>query len=83
MVNTIILGGSGRDLTKILSRDFPSGITKRNKIIRAVVRIRNRYPPNKNVEGYNYVRPFFPCNFLSYFRLGVNIDMLLLKKLHK
>jgi len=83
MVNTIILSGSVRGLTKVLSRHFPGGATTCNEIIRAAVRIRNRYLPNENVEGYNYVIPFFSCNFVLYFRLGINIDMLLLKKLRK
>jgi hypothetical protein len=59
----MILGGSGRGLTKVLSRDFPGGATKRNEIIRVAVRIRNRYLPNENVEVYNYAIPIFSLLF--------------------
>jgi hypothetical protein len=68
----MILGGSGRGLTKVLSMDFPGGVTKCNAIIRVAVRIINGYLPNEKVEGYNYAIPFFSVLYLLHFRLGKN-----------
>jgi len=42
MTKTMILGGNGCGLPKVLSRDFPGGATKCNEIIQFAVRIKNR-----------------------------------------
>ena len=66
MTKTMILGGNGCGLTKVLSRDFPGGATKCNEIIQFAVRIKYRYLPNENVEGYNYAIPFFTVLFIAF-----------------
>jgi len=70
MVNTMILGGSGRGRTKVLSRNFPGGVTKCNEIIRVAVRIRNIYISRMKMWKVTTRHPHFSCPFLLHFILG-------------